>query len=100
MPNSDYRFWYPNKIINHLSKVQKISILYTDDMEFRIFKSKKVGNSWEQYDENIGYDIAANLIVHLLKEKDPVDFIDEHDPEVFDELIFPLEQPLIRNPLP
>jgi len=51
VPNSNYRFWYPNKIIKEKDNGSEIAILYTKDMKFRIFKSKKVGDKWIQYDD-------------------------------------------------
>lgn len=51
IPNSIYRFWYPNKILKKLGTSSYLSLLYVNDMEFRIFKSKKLADKWEIYDE-------------------------------------------------
>ena len=51
IPNSNYRFWYPNKILKQISSNSYVSLLYTADIEFRIFKSKKLAGKWENYNE-------------------------------------------------
>ncbi len=53
VPNSNYKFWHPAKIVKHIPDEDKIKILYTDNFKFRLFKSKKENENWINYDEKI-----------------------------------------------
>lgn len=80
VPNSTYRFWYPNKILKGISNksIVFVNLLYTNDFIFKLFKSKKIQNNWQQYDdkeikiEGLQEIISADDVLKIYCEKNKI----------------------------